>query len=188
VNEAGYTLTEALAAMAVIGLAAGGFSVSMQVLGRQQSGVGEVVLKASETRQAEAWLERRLAPSAPYRSVDPGSLSGDAEGFRFACEAAASCDVRITQDDRERRWLEISGDAAKPARFRLPGKEPAHFVYRGAGDPTAAWPPSDGARQALRAIALIQGEGTHEHPVLELRVLAEQPLDCAYDPVLRDCR
>jgi hypothetical protein len=52
-----------VAAMAVIGLAMGGLTLGMQVLGGQQSAVGATVLKAQEVRAAQAWLE--IADTGP---------------------------------------------------------------------------------------------------------------------------
>lgn len=187
-SDAGYTLTETLAAMAVIGLAIGSFSLGMQVLGAQQSAVGATVLKAQEVRAAQVWLERRLAEHAPFRAHEADRLSGDAAGFRFACGAAAACTVDVTQDTRGRR-LRIFKGAGEAIAFRLPADDAAtRFVYRGAGETVTHWPPSSGARQALRSISLLQGEGAAERAVFQTRIHAEQPQDCQFDPVMQDCR
>lgn len=186
-SEAGYTLTETLAAMAVIGLGMGGFALGIQVLAVQHSGVGATVLKAQEVRAAQAWLERRLAERAPYRSPEADRFSGGAEGFRFDCGAPEACAVSVAADARGRR-LDIVRGAGPPASYRLPGAEPARFVYRGSGEVLTTWPPADGRRQALRSISLLQGEGAHEWAVFETRIRAEQPLDCAFDTVMQDCR
>jgi len=187
VSEAGYTLTETLAAMAVIGLAVGGFSLGMQALGAQQAAVGATVMKAQEVRAAQAWLERRLAEHAPYRSHEPGRLSGGADGFRFDCAAAAPCAVEVAADARGRRLQVFKGEG-ETVSFRLPGEEATRFVYRGAGELATSWPPAAGPRQALRSISLLQGEGARERAVFETRIRAEQPLDCQFDAVMQDCR
>jgi len=186
-REAGYTLTETLAAMAVLGLGIGSFALGMQVLGAQQSAVGATVLKAQEVRAAQVWLERRLAEHAPFRAHEADQLSGDAAGFRFACGAAAACTVDVTQDALGRR-LRIFKGAGRAIAYRLPADTATRFVYRGAGEPVTHWPPTGGARQALRSISLLQGEGASEQAVFQTRIYAEQPQDCQFDPVMQDCR
>jgi prepilin-type N-terminal cleavage/methylation domain-containing protein len=186
-NEAGYTLTETLAAMAVIGLAMGGLTLGMQVLGGQQSAVGATVLKAQEVRAAQAWLEGRLADHGPYRAHETGRLAGTAERLAFDCGAAANCVLSFEDHERGRR-LKVFRGQGEPVSYRLPSRAPARFVYRGAGEVELAWPPAGGTRQALRSISLLQGESGREAAVFEARVWAEQPLDCAYDPVIQDCR
>jgi prepilin-type N-terminal cleavage/methylation domain-containing protein len=187
VNEAGYTLTEVLAAMAVIGLAAGGLSLGMQVLGAQQGNVGAIVLKMQDVRAAEAWLTRRLAEHAPFRAQAPETLSGGAEGFRFDCNAAAPCSAELKAPEGNTVLTLTGGDAVR--RFRLPGDgQTARFVYTGGGHLHAAWPPTGGGGRSLASIALVQGEGHAASPILNVRIHADQPLDCAFDAVLGDCR
>jgi prepilin-type N-terminal cleavage/methylation domain-containing protein len=187
VSEAGYTLTETLAALAVIGLAIGGLSLGMQVVGAQQAALGGVVLTAQSARAAETWLERRLADAAPFRAHEPERLSGDAEGFRFDCARAQPCAAGIVDDDRGRRLRLFAGEG-EPLTFRLADDAATRFVYRGAGDLLAAWPPTGGARQALSSVALLQGEGPAQRVVFETRIRIEQPLDCQFDAILQDCR
>jgi prepilin-type N-terminal cleavage/methylation domain-containing protein len=186
-NEAGYTLTETLAAMVVIGLAIGGYSFGMQVLGAQQSAVAATVLKAREVRAAEMWLERRLTEHAPYRAHEAGRFSGGATGFRFDCGAAAACAVDTVEATGGRR-LRVSKGEGQAVTFRLPTAETTRFVYRGAGEVLPSWPPGASGRQALHSISLLQGEGVRERAVFEARIRAEQPLDCQFDPVMQDCR
>jgi len=186
-SEAGYTLTETLAAMAVIGLAMGGLSLGMQVLGGQQGAVGATVLKAQEVRAAQAWLEGRLADHGPYRAHEAGRLAGTADTVAFDCGAAADCVLSFEYHERGRR-LKVFRGQGEPVSYRLPTRGPTRFVYRGAGEIELAWPPVGGTRQALRSISLLQGEPGREAAVFEARVWTEQPLDCAYDPVIEDCR
>lgn len=186
-SEAGYTLTETLAALAVIGLSIGGLSFGMQVVGGQQAALGSVVLAAQSARAAETWLERRLADAAPFRAHQPERLSGDGEGFRFDCAEAQLCAADIVEGERGRRLTLFAGEG-DPLTFRLSDKGAARFVYRGAGDLLAAWPPAGGARQALRSVALLQGEGAAQRVVFETRIRIEQPLDCQFDAILQDCR
>lgn len=186
-SDAGYTLTETLAAMVVIGLGVGGFSLGMQTLGAQQGVVGGVVLKTQDTRAAEAWLERRLSEHAPYRATDGDRFSGDAEGFRFDCGAAQRCSAELVTNEG-RQTLRLSRGDGGQQTFQLPAREPARLVYFGAVAAQAAWPPAGGERESLRAISLLQGVGPDQRPVLAVRLRPEQPLDCQYDPVIKDCR
>jgi prepilin-type N-terminal cleavage/methylation domain-containing protein len=187
VTDAGYTLTETLAAMVVIGLAVGGYSVGMQVLAAQQGAVAAAVLKVQAPRAAQAWLERRLEEHGAYRTQETAAFSGSADGFRFACAAAAPCTLDLVDGPAGQRLRVFRGEGP-PVLYRLPGAEAARFVYRGAGEDLPSWPPGDGTRQSLRAVALLQGEGTAERTVFQARLRTEQPLDCAFDPVIQDCR
>jgi hypothetical protein len=72
--------------------------------------------------------------------------------------------------------------------LRLPADTPLRFVYRGVDGPILVWPPQSGQRQALRSVALVQGEGDGERVLFEAKIRLEQPLDCAFDPVMQDCR
>jgi prepilin-type N-terminal cleavage/methylation domain-containing protein len=183
VSDDGYTLTETLAAMAVIGLTMGGVSLGMQVLGAQQSGVGAVAKRTQDARAAETWLEQALADGAPFGAHQPARLSGDASGLVFDCDASAPCEARLTPDG-DAVTLRLSGGRAAERVVRLAGPRPARFAYRGLSEALTSWPPAGGVREPLRSVALLEGQQV----LLEARVHAEQPVDCAFDPVLKDCR
>jgi len=170
----------------VIGLAAGGLTLGLQVLGSQQSAVAGVVRDTQQTRTVETWLERRFAERAPFRSHEPDRFAGDADRFRFDCGGAEACEVQVQADAAGRRLEVTGGDSAVPT-LRLSGDEAVRFVYRGAGTPIAAWPPQ-GAREALRSVSLVQGAEGAEQVLFEARIRLEQPLDCQFDPVMQDCR
>lgn len=186
-TDAGYTLTETLAAMAVIGLASGGLALGVQVLGGQQGSIGAVVLNIQQTREAEAWLERRLEAHGPFRAHEADRFVGAAGEVRFDCGSTASCTMRLS-DEGDGPRLELFRGEGDPATFRLPSEQPARFVFRSGGEILTSWPPGGGARQALRGVSLLQGEAEDERVILSVRLYGEQPLDCAYDPVLQDCR
>lgn len=179
----GYTLSETLAAMAVLGLGIGGFSLGMQVIGGQQLAVSGELARLQAARAARVELEQALADGAPFRAHQPAQLSGDAAGFRFECGAAAACEARLADGAVE---FAREGDAVR--RYRLPSAAPARFVYRGAaGSVGGAWPAAAG-REALRSVSLVQDGANGEAVVFDARVWAEQPRACAFDPILGDCR
>lgn len=181
--SAGYTLSETLAAMAVLGLGIGGFSLGMQVIGGQQLAVSGEVAGLQAARAARFALEQALADGAPFRAYQPAQLTGDAAGFRFACGAAA-CEARLADGA-----MELSRDGEKARRYRLPSTAPARFVYRGAaGSVGGAWPSAAAGREALRSVSLVQDGADGEAVVFDARVWAEQPRACTFDSVLGDCR
>lgn len=186
-SEAGYTLTETLAAMAVISMAIGGYALGVQVISGEQGAVGATVRNAQATRAAQTWLERRFAERAPYRAADADRFSGSADSFHFDCGGPAPCDVEVKAGESGRS-LTIFKGAGEPIVFRLPTAEPARFVYRGSGEGLSTWPPASGAHEALASVSLLQGEGVHQRALFEARIRLEQPLDCRFDTITQDCR
>jgi hypothetical protein len=186
-NDAGYTLTETLAAMSVIALSIGGLSLAMQPISGLELATGATVKRVQTARAAQAWIERRLGAHAPYRAHEPARLAGDASGFHFDCGAGAPCAVSLVSDDQGLR-IRASEGSGQPVEFPLPTGDPARFVYRGAGEPTPVWPPADTGRQALRAVSLLQGDGETGLTLFTARIWVEQPAACGFDPVMQDCR
>lgn len=173
--------------MAVIGMAVGGLSLGIQVLGGQQAAIGGTVRQVQDARAAEMWLARRLSENAPFRAHAPEDLSGSATGFTFACAASGRCGMTIAEAGGRSRLSVVDG-AGAPMTFRLPAADPTRFVYRGATASVGAWPPAGGAREALRSVALVQGDGPAARVVFETRLRVEQPLDCQFDAIMQDCR
>lgn len=179
-GEAGYTLTETLAAMAVLALGVSGFALGMQVLGDKQVAIGRESRELQDLRRADATLERLLqAGGGPFRGDAAGQLAGDAQGFGFRCGAVEPCVARLTAGR-----LEISRGAAWTRRYVLPRGQQPSFVYRGDAA-SAVWP--TGGREALRAVALVQPRADGEAVLLEARIWPEQRAGCAFDPILQDC-
>lgn len=189
-NEAGYTLTEMLTALAMIGLAMGGLSAGLGVLGRLQADDARTVADLNAARVAHGGVMNVLDGEGPFRSRDAAGFKGDAGGFHFPCGDGATCDVRLAQDGAGCPRLDVTDAKAVQRRFRIPGAGPLAFSYVGTLGPSAAWPPEDLERQALRAVTLRRAtSGPGAQPdVFEARVWREQPADCAFDVLIQDCR
>lgn len=185
-NEAGYTLTETLAAMAVIGLAMGGLSLGMQVIGRLQLQASQGVVKDHEIRASQNLVDNLLLAGAPFRSHEADRFVGTGEGFRFACGAPDPCEVSLRRDGSGEQ-LRIQSQSGDPMEVGI-GAGEARFVYQGSAGVSDIWPPQAPERQSLKAISLIRTSSSGEAILLSARLWLEQPAPCAYDTVLRDCR
>jgi prepilin-type N-terminal cleavage/methylation domain-containing protein len=188
VNDAGYTLSEMLAALAVIGLSVGGLSLGVQVIAPLQLSTSRAVSKLESTRAAQQRLEQWLARGAPFGSQQPDQLSGDATNLQFQCGEPAPCTAQILTAGATAQLKLTNGDsAATPSVLPLTAAA-ASFRYHSAETEGQAWPPSDTTRQALRSVALLQTTSQGDTAVLEARIWPEQHAICDFDPVMQDCR
>jgi len=186
-NDAGYTLAETLAALAVIGLSIGGLSLAAQVIAPLQLSTGKTVRLLESTRAAGVSLERLLARGAPFGSQQPGQLSGDANGFQFQCGGTAPCSAQIVASGTATQ-LKVANGSGAPAVIALSLTSPAHFQYRGSSAQSDTWPPTGPARQALRSVSLLQTTPQGDAAVLQAKVWPEEPAQCDFDPILQACR
>jgi len=186
-TDAGYTLTETLAAMAVLGLAFGGLSLGAGVIGSLQLSTGQVVKQQQTVRAAQETLEQLLALGAPFGSQAPDQLSGDASGFHFACGAPTPCAAQVTTGTTD-QLLKVTNGGTPATTVTLPVTGGAHFAYRGSKALNDVWPPADPGRQALRSVALLQTTDQGDVALLDAKVWAEQPAQCDFDPVMQGCR
>lgn len=184
-SEAGYTLSETLAAMAVISLAIGGLSQGLQVLGPLQRSTSATVFQTQAAQQVQDRIERLLAVNAPFASADPAHFSGDANGFQFECAAPQICKVEVTVDQEPAKLRVFDGRTA--LEVPLPASGAAHFLYRGSRAVQGLWPDAAG-NQTLKSVALVQSTKGGDVAVLEAKVWSEQSLHCAFDPISQDCR
>ncbi|MFZ3004790.1 MAG: prepilin-type N-terminal cleavage/methylation domain-containing protein [Phenylobacterium sp.] len=184
-SDAGYTLTETLTALAIVGMAVGGLSTGIAMVGKAQAAVTSTVSGIQAVQSAEMGIQRLFDGHGPFRSHEPQQLSGDGRGMAFACGQQAVCKIEI--DDAEAQLklqIDVSGRSRSLA-LRQAG--PAKFVYQGSLGPSSTWPPVGVERQVLRSVALVRGDNDPT-PLIEAQVWREQPLTCAFDVVLQDCR
>jgi prepilin-type N-terminal cleavage/methylation domain-containing protein len=186
-TDAGYTLTETLAALAVLGMAVGGLSLGAQVIGPLQLSTGKTVQQLQAERSTQQALEQLLEKGAPFGSQLPEQLSGDTTGFHFACGGIAPCTAQIVTGETGGE-LKIGSGAQPTTLVSLPLAGPAHFVYRSSRGLSDAWPPSDPVRQALKSITLLQTTHGGDVAVIEAKVWVEQRAQCDFDSVIQDCR
>jgi len=186
-NDAGYTLTETLAALLVVGMAIGGLSLGLQVLGPLQLSTSRIVSQERQVRASEQSLEKFLALGAPFSSQDPDALKGDGQGFRFVCGQVAPCTAQILSDDKLTQ-LKISRLGPTPSSSLVTLSGAARFAYRSATTTSDVWPPATPDAQTLRAVVLFQMTSRGEAPSLQAKVWSEERPNCAFDPIAQDCR
>jgi len=186
-SEAGYTLSETLAAMAVLSLSVGSLSLGLQVLGPSQHAAGSLAARVQTARTMQVRLERLLDRGAPFSAEDAARFNGDTTAFQFSCGAPQLCAVGIENAATSSRLLIFDGRASH-ASLPLPSAAPARFQYRGAQALSDSWPPVGGAEHALRSISLVQTSATGGVALLDARVWAEQAEQCALDPISQACR
>lgn len=186
-NEAGFTLTETLAAMLILGLATGGMLTAMHAIGVQQERTGVRLADTSVRRAAETRLSRLLQAGGAFRAQDPDRLDGTKSEFRFACDAPAPCSVTLEEGAKGLELVVFQGDGS-PRRLPLRREGPAQFEYVGALSRGDVWPPGGVERQSLRAITLSRGSGRERELLLQARIWREQPTRCAFDVIMQDCR
>jgi prepilin-type N-terminal cleavage/methylation domain-containing protein len=184
-NEDGYTLTEMLAALLMIGLAVGGLSQGLRVIGLLQGATGRALGEERGLRAAKTGLEHLLGQRGPFRSTEPG-FRGEASAFQVDCGAPEPCGAGLETKKKETRLLlRDGGEQERSVRLMGPGK--VRFTYDGPTGSLPSWPPS-GRGQTLKAVNLVRESAEGEAPLLTTRLWREQAGDCAFDAISKDCR
>lgn len=182
-SEDGYTAADALAALAILGLAIGGVVAGVEAVGQGQRSAGSLTAEAVALRTAEGELTRLVVEKGPFRSDAAVGFQGDAQGFSFPCEARR-CGARL-QDGK----LHVEPATGASIAAPLPKGEGLKFDYVGSLGVTPRWPPNPPSpaspAQVLQSIVLTDGKA---RPLAMARVWAEQPFDCEFDGVIQDCR
>lgn len=181
----GYTMVEMLAALLVVGLAFGGLTEAVQVVGRMQGAAEVKVAHGQSLRDLQRAFSSLFAQQGPFRSADNGRFAGDLRSFRFSC-SNGFCGAQLS-DQGGGVQIALSGpDGA--ATLNIPDVRSARFAYVGADGPLAAWPPAKGAEQRLRSVILeADGKGGLT-PIAIGRVWRDLEADCQFDLILKDCR
>lgn len=182
-REAGYTATEALAALAILGLSIGGLAAGLKVIANGQLSTSIALGEASKVRQAGVELTELLSLGAPFRSDDLGLLAGDAEHLSFPCDEGR-CSAAL-----EGASLVVRR-AAQPTRtVRLPSKAEYVFTYVSDGQAVDHWPVEATASRPWRTLSAVAVEDRVSHrPALIAQIWSDQAANCEFDPISRDCR
>jgi hypothetical protein len=187
VRDAGYTATEALAALAIIGLAIGGLTEGMAVLGRAQSATASTLTHANAIRTTARTLDQLLAQGGPFRSDRADDFQGDASGFSFIC-GAQRCSARV----QGAQIVLIRGDGATNI-LALPATAKLKFIYGGSQGVSDVWPPPVAPPpapqwQSLQSVALTDTKTGQAAPVAVSHLWVQQAANCDFDAITQDCR
>lgn len=180
-TDDGYTLAEMLAALAILGMAVGGFGLVTSLIARQQLAAHRVSTRLTEGRAADRALDLWLAEQ------DPASLSGDDRRLSATC-GPATCSARL-EADKQHTVLVLQGRSGAARRLRL--RQPRlRFGYNDGLGLAAAWPRpggDGGDAKALppRAIVLVAADS---EPLAVARLWPREPRDCQFDAIAGACR
>ena len=184
-NDDGYTLVEMLAALVIIGLAIGGLTQAVRVIGLTQGAAVRAMGEARQLRAAQEGLSRLAERQGPFASDQPAAASGTASGFSFGCGAAAACGVAVTSSGRGAR-IALTKPSGPVASIELAGASGANLIYGGDQSVGETWPPRSQQRQVLRWIGLTGGAG--DAPLASGRLWREEAPDCVFDVIAQACR
>jgi hypothetical protein len=187
-TDDGYTAAEALAALAILGLAMAGLTTSMGLIGAGQKKARAQLEQAVAQRAINQRLEGLLALDGPFRSDQTSHLVGDGQSIELDCGGFSRCAARI-----EEGRLIVRNGQGQETTLTLPDGPGPRFVYVGSysrGDvwPPASLPPPAPSWQGLKAVAIQAGSDTVKAPLAVARVWRQQRADCEYDVVIQDCR
>ena len=184
-NDDGYTLAEVLAAMVMIGLAMGGMTMGVRVIGHVQAAAARAGGDASALRNIQVALAGVVSDQGPFSTKQPDAFTGSARIFSFDCGKPSPCGAKLAQIGDQQ---DLQASSAKAAQtLPVPGVTSAHFVYASQYGLSDTWPPSAPEAQVLRSVSLVR-DGAGGAPIASARIWRQQPADCAFDPVSGDCR
>lgn len=174
-REAGYTLVEMLAALAVIGMAFGGLAAGSHILLRQQRNTTSDVATSEAFAATQASLEKVLS------NVKSGDvLFADARRIEFACEAGGHCAPGdLARDDI------VSSARVGAGRVAVAPARGYRFLFWTAAGQTPLW--SSESKNALAGVALTE-DTPRATPIALVRLREEQAFRCEYDVVIASCR
>lgn len=181
-NDDGYTLTEMLAALAILGLAMGGLGLVVSLMARQQLTANRAHMRLVDDRAADRALTHWLA------GLDAETLNGDGRSLSASC-GLATCSARL-EIDGARAVLILKARSGPARRFRLRQRD-VRFAYADRQGDLAAWPRTDGVDQGgsenvLRTVRLAASDVAV--PSAVARVWVREPRDCQFDAIIGACR
>jgi prepilin-type N-terminal cleavage/methylation domain-containing protein len=178
----GYTLTEMLAALAILGLAFGGLTEGARVIGATQARTLTLARRAEAGRGAQAALERTLEGQGPFVSDGRGGFNGAPTAFSFDCQAGR-CGAQILPGEGH-DWL-IVREGSRQSRSALPASGGA-FAFVDAFGRSPVWPANPPRPTRLTSVLV---EGPQDARVLAAAHLwTEEPRDCVFDAIAQGCR
>lgn len=172
-RDAGYTLVEMMAALAVIGLAFGGLAAGSHILMRQQRNAALRVATSEELSAAQASLDSALGTMKRNDIV-----LAEARRIEITCAIGERCGapdaggiVAVTRTGADY----VAVTATRGYRFD----------YQTTAGPAARW--GAGSRDDLVAVSLT-ADKPRATPLAVFRLRQEQAFRCEYDVVVASCR
>jgi hypothetical protein len=185
-NDDGYTVAEVLAALVMIGLAIGGLTMGVRVIGQIQISAVRAAAADTAMRGVQDGLTGLLADQGPFTIKDPDAFVGSGRGFSFRCIRPSPCGAQLSAAGGGLDLILQTGSRASQTLI-LPGTTAAHFAYASERGVSLFWPPKTDSAQTLRSVTLVRDQAGGA-PIASARIWREQPADCAFDPVSGDCR
>lgn len=184
-SDAGYTLTEMLAALIMISLATGGLIEGVHVVGQIQAQAGRAVGEGRAVRAAQSSLERLLEGQGPFDVGGRPQFNGSRTGFTFDCASPRPCAAAVAPAPGGAR-LTLTAAGGTVSQSRLPvSSAGVGFVYGGGQGASETWPPPKSGRQNLRSVRLKDAAGA---TLADVRLWSEQPRRCEFDVIAQACR
>ena len=185
-SEDGYTLAETLVALATIGLAMGGLTAGVRLIGLNQASTNQGLIAGHELRAADQVFSKLLAVQGPFASDDLQPLHGAAQAFSFDCGAPKPCSAQLAGAHGVLNLMIQSQTEATLAR--LPDVWRAHFLYVGSRTEGTIWPPNDKDPEVLQSVVLVEDSSHGATPLAVAPVWREEGVNCVFDPVVGNCR
>ena len=186
-GQAGYTLVEMLAALAILGLAMTGVAESAHALKVIQDGASVDLRRDAGLAEAHRALDRLLSGQGPFRSDDAPGLVGTPRQISFGCGASQPCTGELTVAGDLIR-LQVRDRRGWTGQVALPGLRNARFLYGDQDGPGRVWPPAAEGRKILSDVVLATDLAEGTSPVVVESLWLQQRSRCAYDPIIEDYR
>ena len=183
-NDHGYTLSEALTALVMLGLALGGVTQAVHVMSGNSIRLERDRMRwesLAAVRELFGRLPGNLGPFVSETDPARGGFSGDERSMRFACAYGGVCHVETElKAGVATLVVDINGHRSF-ARLRPAGSLRLQYVSANDGVVSSIWPVRPGIR--LGAVELEDG-GT---PLAVLQLENAQAATCAFNIQIGTC-
>lgn len=184
-SQDGYTATEALAALAIVGMAVGSLAAGMKVVGLAEGRASSAIAPTVAYRTASSALDALFRGHGPFRSNRPQDFHGDRSGFQFAC-GEARCTARL-----DGSALVLTDADGASNRITLPSSGGVHLTYASLLGASDVWPPAQPPPPAPQWEVLSGVEISDDSDAAALAfapLWQQQSASCQFDVVTQDCR
>jgi type II secretory pathway component PulJ len=183
-SDDGYTMTDTLVALAILGLAISGLTVGLGVLARLQWMTEGSTADARAIARASGLLDQLLAAAGPFSNRDQ-RFQGEADQFSFECQQPQPCRGQLDATGQQTR-LTVWGSDGVERRVAFRGNNALRFAYFGSQTEGPLWPQVTDQRQRLQGLAIV--DTTHDRTVATAKLWKDQPAVCEFDVISQECR